>query len=120
MARPKGPNSGYQMGIHKMGKYQYASTERTVTGKNGKPIPKHVHWGRLDDKKLFHPNERFLFEKPSEKAKFVYPSDWDLSLVNMSAVNTAESQADPGVPSVETPQKPDTPTTVFSVFPETV
>ena len=72
MARPIGPNSGYQMGVHTIGKYRYVSTERMMTSKSGKPIPKHIHWGKLDDTMRFHPNERFLFEKPSEKAKFIF------------------------------------------------
>lgn len=94
MPRPIGPNSGYQMGIHKMGKYRYASTERMVTGKSGKPIPKHIHWGRLDDAMRFHPNEKFLFEKPSEKAKFIYPPEWDLSLIDISVQGTCVNSVD--------------------------
>ena len=65
--RPAGPNSGYQMAIHKMGKYRYASTERMVTSISSKPIPKHIHWGRLDDTICFHPSERFLFEDSTEQ-----------------------------------------------------
>ena len=108
MARPVGSNSGYQMRIHKMGKYRYASTERMVTGKSGKPIPKHVHWGRLDDAMRFHPNERFLFEKSSEKAKFIFPLDWDLSLIDISVPekdhsNVKDIATDSGNPQVEDP-----------------
>ena len=107
MARPTGSNSGYQMGIHKMGKYRYASTERMVTGKSGKPIPKHIHWGRLDDKMRFHPNERFLFEKPSEKAKFIYPPDWDLSLINISVPSAYDNGVEDMAKSSVNPQAED-------------
>lgn len=99
MARPVGPNSGYQMVIHKMGKYRYASTERVVTSKSGKTIPKHIHWGKIDDKMIFHPNEKFLFEKPSEKAKFIYPTDWDLSLIGIRVADAC--QQDTGAKEME-------------------
>ena len=55
-----------------MGKYRYASTERMVVKESVKTIPKHIHWGRIDDTMTFHPNEKFMFEKPSEMAKFIY------------------------------------------------
>ena len=81
MARPVGPNSGYIVKLHKMGKYQYASTERTKEAKNGKTIPIHIHWGRVDGQLRFYPNERFLYETLSERAKLIFPEDWDLSLI---------------------------------------
>ena len=76
--RPRDPKSPYLMKEHPIGKYLYASTYR-LKKIDGREQYRRVHWGTLDDGKLFHPNSDFLYQSLEEQARFVFPPDWNLS-----------------------------------------
>jgi len=82
--RPANPDSAYTMCIHKNGKYRYASTQRAYL-ENGTKKFRHYHWGKLDDKNVFHPNHLFVYLSKEEKEKFIFPDDWDLSELTLLA-----------------------------------
>lgn len=46
---------------------------------DGTPKFKHIHWGSLDSRNVFHPNSAFLYLPMQERQRFVFPDDWDLS-----------------------------------------
>jgi len=58
------------MSIHKNGGYRYASTQPIVVDPDRKSgRNKHVrkHWGIVDDKNVFHPNDAFVMLSPEER-----------------------------------------------------
>ena len=85
MARPVNPNSGYIVSTHKTGKYVYASTQPVNKDKSslGKKSYKYVHWGRVDKNLRFYPGKNYLYASPEEKAKLVFPDNWDMSMVDI-------------------------------------
>ena len=87
MPRMIDPLAPYRMSTHKLGAYVYASTQPAhVDELTGVRIHRRVHWGRLDpEKKVFTPNMAFLLLDPQERAKFIFPSDWDTSAIEAMA-----------------------------------
>ena len=82
VGRPSNPQSPYTMLTHKNGKYVYASTQRAVVDEEtGEKRFKHFHWGTVDEKLVFHPNHIFLYQPSDERARFIFPSNWDLRLL---------------------------------------
>ena len=79
MGRPPKPDSGYHVSIHKVGNYQYASTQPSSVGESGKKSYRHIHWGRLDENKKFIPGTEYILASPAERAKLIFPESWDLS-----------------------------------------
>lgn len=64
------------------GGYRYASTQPIVVEpdrKSGRNKHKRIHWGTLDDDNKFHPNQNYIIASPEERAKLIFPEDWDLS-----------------------------------------
>lgn len=57
----------------------YACTQPRLTNSEGKTYSKRIHWGTLDENKVFHPNNHYLYADASERSKLVFPSDWDMS-----------------------------------------
>ena len=80
MARPIDPNTGYRMKPHKVGLYIYASTQRVVES-DGIEKRKYFDWGKLDENNKFFPLTRFLYLDPAERAKFIFPEDWDITSI---------------------------------------
>ena len=99
MARTTDLSTTYRIKIHKNNGYRYASTQPIVidpertSGRN-----KHVriHWGTVDDNLKFHPNNRYIMAAPEERAKLIFPEDWDMS----------EAQALPGNRKAGRPSSP--------------
>ena len=99
MARTTDLSTTYRIKIHKNNGYCYASTQPIVidpertSGRN-----KHVriHWGTVDDNLKFHPNNRYIMAPPEERAKLIFPEDWDMS----------EAQALPGNRKAGRPSSP--------------
>ena len=80
MARPVDPNSRYRVKPHKIGNYTYASTQPPVIDpKTGKKKYRYVHWGTLDDHFKFIPGTQFILAAPEERAKLIFPDEWDMS-----------------------------------------
>ena len=93
MGRPPKPDSGYHVSIHKVGNYQYASTQPSSVGEGGKKSYRHIHWGRLDENMKFIPGTEFILASPAERAKLIFPEDWDLS--ELSKLSGARKQGRP-------------------------
>ena len=85
MARPVDPLTGYRMSSHKVGVYLYASTQRLVN-ENGVEKRKYFDWGKLDAFNKFTPLPRFLYLTPEERAKFVFPEEWDISSIQEAQI----------------------------------
>lgn len=85
MARPLDPNTGYRMSRHKVGVYLYASTQRLVE-EDGVEKRKYFDWGKLDANNIFTPLPRFLYLPPEERAKFIFPDEWDISSIQEAQV----------------------------------
>ena len=79
MGRPPKPDSGYHVSIHKVGNYQYASTQPSSVCESGKKSYRHIHWGRLDENLKFIPGTEYILASPAERSKLIFPKDWDLS-----------------------------------------
>jgi len=79
MARPRLEGTKYKMSIHVANGHRYASTQPLVVDElTGMTRNVRIHWGTLDENLRFYPGKRFFYAGPSERAKFVYPSNWDL------------------------------------------
>lgn len=76
-------NKIYNVGLHKSGKYLYASTQITVEDlSTHTKVCRYFHWGSLDDDMRFYPNKTFR-DAPEELKNLLYfPEDWDLSLIS--------------------------------------
>ncbi|MBF0578624.1 hypothetical protein IM774_02235 [Erysipelotrichaceae bacterium RD49] len=86
MSRKPDPNLGYRMRIQTVNGYRYvASTILSFTNRSTKPYYKPVYWGTIDEDLKFHPNTRFFMLEPEERTKFIFPEDWDLSLLKQQA-----------------------------------
>jgi len=82
MARTIDAETAYRVKIHMNGGYRYASTQPIVVEpdrKSGRNKHKRIHWGTLDDDNKFHPNQNYIIASPEERAKLIFPEDWDLS-----------------------------------------
>lgn len=104
VGRPRNPDNKYKMGIHKTGKYLYASTQVVIDDKNPdehvKRKFKHIHWGKLDENLVFIPNSSFLYLTPSERAKYIFPDTWDVSKVN-EYFGDSKAPSDKGIITVD-------------------
>lgn len=68
--------------MHINGGYRYASTQPIIEDPNresGRNKHRRVHWGTVDDDMKFHPNHRYITAPPEERARLVFPAEWDLS-----------------------------------------
>ena len=81
MPRPVNPATAYRFVAHSTHGHVYASVQCSVPGKDGKNVRRHRHYGVLEGNK-FTPWAEFLALPGSERAKFVFPPEWDLSLLD--------------------------------------
>ena len=68
--------------MHINGGYRYASTQPIIEDpdrESGRNKHRRVHWGTVDDNMKFHPNHRYITTPPEERARLVFPAEWDLS-----------------------------------------
>lgn len=82
MARTIDKDSAYRVKIHRNNGYCYASTQPIVVDperKSGRNKHIRIHWGRVDENLKFHPNDRYLLASPQERARLIFPEDWDMS-----------------------------------------
>ncbi len=80
MGRKPDPNTRYRVRIRKDRKYTYASVqERKVSPRTGKRYHKIVNLGTLDENLAFTPNATFRLMTPEERAKYIFPDNWDIS-----------------------------------------
>ena len=81
MSRTVDPATAYRFVAHSTHGHVYASVQYTLVGKDGKKVRRHRHYGVLDGNK-FTPWVEFLALSGAERAKFVFPPEWDLSLLD--------------------------------------
>ena len=80
--RTADPNSPYKMLVHTANGYTYAATVVTAKNAEGKNYRKYQHYGTIDQNFVFKPFAEFLFLPGEEKAKFIFPEEWDLSYLS--------------------------------------
>lgn len=82
MARPVDPQKQYTVKPHVTHSYTYASTQpSTIDEVTGKKRYHHIHWGKVIDGK-FIPGPKYLLASVEERAKLIFPREWDLSELN--------------------------------------
>jgi hypothetical protein len=79
MGRKKDPNSRYRMKRFLSNGHLYAITTDPVINGKGIRVPNATVWGSLSDGLVFLPNLRFRLLPASEKGKFIFPPEWDIS-----------------------------------------
>ncbi|MCL2135582.1 MAG: nitroreductase family protein [Candidatus Bathyarchaeota archaeon] len=80
MPRPVNPNSQYTIKLHTTGGYTYASTQPPhIDPTTGKKKYTYKHWGTIDQNNKFIPNTLYYLTPPEERAKLIFPKNWDLS-----------------------------------------
>ncbi|MDR1165454.1 MAG: transposase [Deltaproteobacteria bacterium] len=81
MARPVDPNAQFRIKTHTSNGHTYASTQPPILDPlTGVKKYRHVHWGTLDENLKFTPNSPFYEATPEERAKLIFPDNWDMSL----------------------------------------
>lgn len=81
MSRTVNPATAYRIVPHTTHGHVYASVQCTVAGKDGRNVRRHRHYGVLEGNR-FTPWADFLALPAEERAKFVFPPEWDLSLLD--------------------------------------
>ena len=80
MARPVDPSAQYRVKPHKTNGYVYASTQPSVIDpQTGKKKYRYIHWGTVEGEHKFIPGSVFRTTKNEERAKLIFPEDWDIS-----------------------------------------
>ena len=96
MPRPVNPNSQYTVKPHVTHGHVYASTQPwTVSPETGRKVYRYVHWGVVVDGK-FLPGARYVHASLEERAKLIFPPDWDIS-----AIESMSGRRGPGRPAHE-------------------
>jgi hypothetical protein len=80
MARPVDPNAQYRVKPHVANGYTYASTQPSyVDPDTGKKKYRYIHWGTIHEDQKFIPSSPFYLASPEERAKLIFPENWDMS-----------------------------------------
>jgi len=80
MGRPVDPDAQYRVKLHINNGYTYASTQPPYTDPGtGKKKYRRVHWGTVDENNKFTPGSPFFLASPEERARLIFPEDWDMS-----------------------------------------
>ncbi|GHV48154.1 hypothetical protein FACS1894204_12230 [Synergistales bacterium] len=80
MSRPINPNAQYRVKPHVTNGYTYASTQPSyVDAETGKKKYRYIHWGTVDECRKFIPGSCFYMAPPEDRARLVFPEDWDMS-----------------------------------------
>ena len=80
MGRHADPNAQYQIKPHVTKGYTYASTQPPYIDQvTGKKKYRYIHWGTIDENQKFIPGSAFFLAPPEERARLIFPVDWDMS-----------------------------------------
>ena len=90
--RKPNPITRYRVYMHIDKKYKYGAVQEPVVENDGRKKYKVVHLGKVDDNNVFHPNFRFKLLPLSEREKYIFPEEWNLSQV--IAINQQERRQD--------------------------
>jgi transposase len=59
---------------------QHTSTQPPhIDPKTGKKKYRYIHWGTVDERQKFIPGSPFFLASPEERARLIFPEDWDMS-----------------------------------------
>jgi hypothetical protein len=82
LGRPIDPDAQYRIKPHITKGYTYASTQPPlVDPETGKKTYRYIHWGTVDENLKFTPNSLFILASPEERKKLIFPTNWDMSMV---------------------------------------
>ncbi len=79
--RLRDPLSSYRLYLHKNGKYRNAATMNYVTDADGIEKRRIFIWGEVTDDNVFVPNIRFTTMPVSERLKYIFPKDWNVTKI---------------------------------------
>jgi len=80
MGRPVDPNSQYYVKPHTTHGRTYASTQPPIVDPvTNKKRYHYIHWGTLGEGNVFIPGPTYMLATLEERAKLIFPEDWDLS-----------------------------------------
>jgi hypothetical protein len=80
MPRPVDENAQYRVKPHTANGYTYASTQPPyIDPTTGKKKYRYIHWGSLNEDLKFTPGAQFFLTAPEERARLIFPEEWDLS-----------------------------------------
>ena len=83
MPRPVDSNAQFRVKSHITHGYTYASTQPPhIDPTTGKKKYRHVHWGTISEELKFIPGSQFYLASPEERAKLIFPEEWDMSAVD--------------------------------------
>ena len=86
MGRRENPGTQFRVRKHVNGGYTYASTQPPYIDPNtGAKKYHHVHWGTVDENLKFIPGSLFYQASPEERARLIFPEEWDMSEVKKFA-----------------------------------
>ena len=80
MPRPVDPDVQYRIKPHVTHGYTYASTRSPrIDPDAGKKKYPYIHWGTVNEDMKFIPGTPFYLATPEERARLVFPEEWDMS-----------------------------------------
>ncbi|MDR2442777.1 MAG: hypothetical protein LBE31_04565 [Deltaproteobacteria bacterium] len=80
MARPVNPKAQFTVKPHFTNGYTYASTQPPyIDPKTGKKVYRRIHWGVVDENLRFTPGTQFYKATAQERARLIFPKNWDMS-----------------------------------------
>ncbi len=102
MARPVRSDGKEPVSLHVDKTYRYASTQPMRTDeKTGKRTFTRVHWGTVSKDLVFTPNDRFKLASAEQRARLVFPPEWDISAIDRLEEMERSQKPGPGRPSYE-------------------
>ena len=99
MARKSREDSIYRVSVHRIGNYTYAATHPFTLDAEGRRHYRIRHWGTLTADRKFIPGKTFLRASAQERARLIFPSDWDLSALQSVPVTARDARRIPFDPS---------------------
>ena len=80
MSRKTDPRTRYRVYIHNNKNYRYAAVQVPQKSEESNVSKYRVlHIGTVDKNLIFTPNASFMLMDISEREKYIFPSDWDIS-----------------------------------------
>lgn len=92
MARKTHEDSIYKVSIHSNGGYRYAATHPYTLAEDGSRRYRLVHWGTVTETNRFIPGKRYENASEEERAKLIFPQDWDLSAIRSISLSRSDSR----------------------------
>lgn len=94
MSRPVKDDSIYKVSIHHNAGYDYAATHPYTLTPDGKRKYSIIHWGTVTENLQFVPGKRWYAASEEERAKLIFPEDWDLRHIKDTATKDESNGID--------------------------